>query len=69
MADQQDVLSLPEESGGKNRLTPMLQPIHCAATNEALNPDDELDQFEIDNLLNTLAEVAIAIARRKDQLT
>ena len=58
-------VSPPGESGLENGLTPIHQRIHCAATNGAPDTDDELDQIDIDNLLKTLAEVALAIARRK----
>ena len=45
--------------------------IHCAATPDASEHDEdetELDRIAIDNLLDTLAEVASAIARRRKQL-
>ena len=45
--------------------------IHCAATPDASEygeHETELDRIAIDNLLDTLAEVALAIARRREQL-
>ena len=45
--------------------------IHCAATPNATKHDEgetELDRIAIDNLLDALAEVALAIARRRQQL-
>ncbi len=56
------------ESGGINGLTPIHRRIHCVATSGTPDTDDELDIFDIDNLIDTLADVALAIARRKGQL-
>ena len=58
-------------SGAPDALTPIHTRIHCAATPDAHEHDDdetELDRIAIDNLLDTLAEVALAIARRREQL-
>ena len=60
----------PEESDGADGLTPIHGRIHCAATPDT-NKDqleNELDQIAIDHFLDTLAEVALAIARRRQQL-
>ena len=54
-----------EESGVEKALTPMHGPIHCAATDDTFEGNNELDQISIDHFLDTLAEVALAIARRK----
>ncbi len=58
-------------SGTPDALTRIHRRIHCAATPDAHEHDDdetELDRIAIDNLLDTLAEVALAIARRREQL-
>ena len=58
-------------SGAPDALTPIHGRIHCAATPDAPEHDEdetELDRIAIDNLLDTLAEVALAIARRREQL-
>ena len=58
-------------SGAPDALTPIHRRIHCAATPDAPEHDEdetELDRIAIDNLLDTLAEVALAIARRREQL-
>ena len=68
MTEQQNGLSQPEESGGVNGLTPIPRRIHCVATPDTTEPEDELDSIAINNLLDTLAEVALAIARRREQL-
>ena len=39
--------------------------IHCAATPDTTETDNELDDIAIDHFLDALAEVALAIARRK----
>ena len=49
-------------------LTPIHQRIHCAATPDNTGDVDELDIIAVDNFLDTLAEVAVAIARRKEHL-
>ena len=58
-------------SGVPDALPPIHGRIHCAATPAAPEHDEdetELDRIAIDNLLDTLAEVALAIARRREQL-
>ena len=60
--------SQPEpRSGAPDALTPIHGHIHCAAT-EHDEYETELDRIAIDNLLDTLAEIALAIARRREQL-
>ena len=64
--------SQPEpRSGAPDALTRIHRRIHCAATPDASEygeDETELDRIAIDNLLDTLAEVALAIARRREQL-
>ena len=71
MAEEQTYgVSPPVESGGVNGLTPIHGRIHCAATPDT-NKDqleNELDQIAIDHFLDTLAEIVLAIARRREQL-
>ena len=58
-------------SGAPDALTRIHGRIHCAATPDASEHDEdetELDRIAIDNLLDALAEVALAIARRREQL-
>ena len=58
-------------SGVPDALTRIHGRIHCAATPDASEHDEdetELDRITIDKLLDTLAEVALAIARRREQL-
>ena len=55
------------ESGPLNVLTPIHRRIHCSATRDTTEGRDELDRIAIDNFLDTLAEVALAIARRQIQ--
>ena len=59
------------ESNVPDALTGIHGRIHCAATPDAPEHDEdetELDRIAIDNLLNTLTEIALAIARRREQL-
>ena len=50
------------KSDGKKALACIHRGIHCAATPDELETEDELDQIAIDNFLDTLAEVALAIS-------
>ena len=58
----------PEESGGADGLTSIHRRIHCAATLDTLDDENELDQIAIDCFLDTLAEIAMSIARRRQRL-
>ena len=53
------------DSDAEKALTPIHTRIHCAATGETLDGENELDQIAIDNFLDTLSEVALAIIRRR----
>ena len=68
MAKNQNGLSRSEESGSVNGLTPIHQRIHCAATPDTIDEVNEVDVITIGNFLDTLAEVAMTIARRRKQL-
>ena len=58
----------PEPQGGvPDALTGIHGRIHCAAT-EHDEDETELDRITIDNFLDTLAKIALAIARRREQL-
>ena len=61
---------------GHKALTSIPEGIHCAATPEDPEGNDELDEIAINHFLDTLAEVALAVANRRiarnqqgDQLT
>ena len=66
------ILEKPDpESGKVDALTSIHRRIHFPATPDASEhgeDETELDRIAIDNLLDTLAEVALAIARRREQL-
>ena len=68
MAKNQNGLSRSEESGSVNGLTPIHQRIHCAATPVTIADANELDVIAREIFIDTLAEVALAIARRKIEL-
>ena len=55
----------PRKSDSLNGLTPIPQPIHCAATNDGGGAVDELDQLAINHFQETLASIALAVAARK----
>ena len=60
--------SPPGESGLENGLTPIHRRIHCAATDGGAGTENELDLIAIDNFLDTMAELALAIVRRRERL-
>jgi hypothetical protein len=61
--------SAQEESGRQNGLTPIPGSIHWAATSIPIEPYvNERDEIDIDNFLDTLAQVALAIAARRSAL-
>jgi hypothetical protein len=54
-----------KESGGENGLTPIPQSIHWPATTERVGGRDEIDEIAVEHFLDTLAQVALAVASRK----
>ena len=48
-----------------NGLTPIHQPIHCAATNDSGGALDEVGQIQVNHFLQTLARIALAVATRQ----
>ena len=50
---------------GHKALTSIHEGIHCAATPDTTEGEGELDEIAIDHFLDTLAEVAIAVANRR----
>ncbi len=62
-------MSGPSKKGkGSKALTSIPKRIHCGATEEP-DPDtdiqEELDEIEINNFVNALAEVAMAVTARR----
>ena len=55
----------PGRIDAADRLTCIPRRIHWPDTNDPAEATDELDQLQVDNFLNTLAEVAQAIASRR----
>ena len=70
MTNLRDPETPTQESGAVDALTCIRRRIQCAATPEATGHEyeTEFDRIAIDNLLDTLAEVALAIVRRREQL-
>ena len=54
-----------QPSSPENGLTSIPPGIHCPATTERVGGRDEIDDIAVEHFLNTLAEVALAIASRK----
>ena len=55
----------PKKSDSENGLTGIPQPIHCAATTDGGGVLDDIDQIQVDYFLQTLAQIALAVAARK----
>jgi hypothetical protein len=55
-------------SGNGYGLTPIHSRIHCVATEGTSELEHEVERITIDHFLDTLAEVALAIARRRELL-
>ena len=49
---------------GAKALTSIDEPIHCTATPDQTEEREELDEIDINNFINTLAEVAMSVAVR-----
>ncbi len=56
-----------EEAEENSGLTSIHRRIHCAATQDA-DDNDELDRIAIDNFLQTLSDVALSIAKRRESV-
>ena len=56
------------ECGGEDGLTCVHGRIHCAAAEGPPDGANELQQIEIRHFIDTLAEIALAVARRKEGL-
>jgi hypothetical protein len=54
-----------QPSSRENGLTSIPSGIHCAATTNGVGGRDEIDDIAVEHFLDTLAEVALAIASRK----
>ena len=56
----------PPESGDRKGLTSIHRRIHCAATqkDECINAVSETDRIILEHFFDTLAEVAMAVAKR-----
>ncbi len=59
-----DVRPLRSESTPPKGLTPIHRRIHCAATQDTDEEYSETDLIIVNNFLNTLAEIALAVAAR-----
>ena len=53
-----------DESGPLAALTSIHGRIHCPDTDEGRDDENELDRIAIDTFLETLADTALAVARR-----
>ena len=62
VGDPEDVTA--EDTAGEG-LTRIHARIHCVATPEVRDGDTRLEEAQIDNFVRVLAEVSLAVARRK----
>ena len=56
----------PIGPGCEDGLTCIHRPIHCAAAGGRVNSEDELQQIEICQFIDALAEIALAVAQRRE---
>lgn len=69
MTAQHNETSVPrDECGGDEGLKSKEGRIHCAAADEPNEGEDDLQQIEIRNFIDTLAEIALGVARRRSEL-
>ncbi len=64
-----DIRPIRSETSSPEGLTPIHGRIHCAATPDT--PEDEnseTDMIVVKNFLNTLAEIALAVAARQGSM-
>jgi hypothetical protein len=54
-----------KENGQENGLTSIPPRIHCPATTDGVGGPDEINNIAVEHFLNTLAQVALAVASRK----
>ena len=54
----------PDEKPSLNGLTSIHASIHCVATQDGVEPESGIDRIMIDAFLETLSEVALAVAAR-----
>ena len=66
MADE--MLPGTADFGGEDGLTCIHGRIHCGATADTTGEGNELDQLAINTFLDTLAEVALAVAWRRERI-
>ena len=64
---EHDGTGLGAESGPPAALSSGAPRIHCADTSEVQDNENELDRIAIDNFLDTLADVALSVARRRTE--
>jgi len=53
--------------GSEERLTCIHGRIHCVAAEQPSEDECELQELEIGHFINALAEVALAVARRREE--
>ena len=56
-----------DDHGSEDQLTCIHRRIHCVAAEGALEDECELQELEVGHFINALAEVALAVARRREE--
>ena len=62
-----ELVPFKSEIDSSEGLTCIHARIHCAATHDGVEAESEIDQMMIDNFLETLSEVAMAVAARETE--
>jgi len=69
MADPpNNILAPPAGSDDGDALTCIHGRIHCGTADRPIDDDNELHQIEIRHFIDALAEIALAVSRRKEGL-
>ena len=67
-APPNDIFGPPGGCDGEDGLTCIHRRIHCGAADRPIDDGNEFHQIEIRHFTDALAEIALAIARRKEGL-
>ncbi len=67
-APPNDILGPLGGCDGEDGLTCIHRRIHCGAADRPIDDENEIHRFEICHFIDTLAEIALAVARRREGL-
>ena len=62
-----ELVPFKSENDSAQGLTCIHARIHCVATHDGVEPENEIDRMMIDNFLEALSDVALAVAARESE--